>query len=100
MIHPNVRRIFIWGAVVAVAGIAFYKLKLAPVAVAAHLVAKGAIVGEVMGTGTLEARVKTTIGACASSARRRKPFRWSASAAASASGKSNWSNTPDVSPMK
>jgi len=36
-------------------------LKLAPVGVVAHTVAKGAIIGEVIGTGTLEARVKTTI---------------------------------------
>lgn len=60
---PNLRRVLPWLIVVVIAGAVVYRVKFAPVAVAAHQVAKGAIVGEVMGTGTLEARVKTTIGA-------------------------------------
>jgi HlyD family secretion protein len=50
------------GAVLAVIG-AFlvYWLKFSPTVVAAHTVATGEIRREVMGTGTLEARVKTTI---------------------------------------
>ncbi|MGZ8906502.1 MAG: efflux RND transporter periplasmic adaptor subunit [Methylobacter sp.] len=40
---------------------AVYWLKFRPVPVAAHKVANGDLHGEVMGTGTLEARVKTTI---------------------------------------
>lgn len=38
-----------------------YRVRFAPVRVAAHEVKPTAIVAEVMGTGTLEARVKTTI---------------------------------------
>ena len=45
----------------AVAG-ASYWLKFAPVAVTEHSVQRGPLVAEVMGTGTLEARVQATIG--------------------------------------
>jgi multidrug efflux pump subunit AcrA (membrane-fusion protein) len=38
-----------------------YRVKFAPVPVAAHEIKLATIVAEVMGTGTLEARVKTTI---------------------------------------
>ena len=55
------RRALPWLVVVGLAGFAIYKLKFAPVPVVAHTVTKGVITGEVMGTGTLEARVKTTI---------------------------------------
>lgn len=48
-------------AVVALAGLLVYKLKFSAVPVVSHLVARGSIVAEVMGTGTLEARVKTTL---------------------------------------
>lgn len=41
---------------------AIYWLKLAPVRVAAHRVERGDLLAKVMGTGTLEARVKATIG--------------------------------------
>ncbi len=57
------RRVLPWLIVVALAGIVIYKLRFAPVSVVAHTVTKGVITGEVMGTGTLEARLKTTIGA-------------------------------------
>ncbi|MBI4659064.1 MAG: efflux RND transporter periplasmic adaptor subunit [Verrucomicrobia bacterium] len=46
---------------VAVAGTFVYRLKLSPVSVVAHQVARGPVVAEVMGTGTLEARVEATI---------------------------------------
>ena len=42
-------------------GLIVYKAKFSPVPVMAHRVAQGKVVSEVMGTGTLEARVKTTI---------------------------------------
>ena len=45
----------------AAVGAAVYWLQFAPVAVNKHLVTRGEIVAEVMGTGTLEARVKATI---------------------------------------
>lgn len=60
---PTFRRVLPWLIVAVIAGVVVYRVKFAPVAVAAHTIAKGAVVGEVMGTGTLEARVKTTIGA-------------------------------------
>lgn len=63
MKRPTTRSLLIWILVAALAGFAVYKFKFAPVPVIAHTVARGAIVGEVMGTGTLEARVTTTIGA-------------------------------------
>ena len=50
-----------WLAVALLVGFAVYRMKFAPVPVTVHKVAVGPIVAEVMGTGTLEARVKTTI---------------------------------------
>ena len=50
-----------WLIVVLVIGFAVYRVKYAPVPVIAHTIAAGQVVAEVMGTGTLEARVKTTI---------------------------------------
>lgn len=38
-----------------------YRLKFSPIPVIAHTVTRGALSNEIMGTGTLEARVKTTI---------------------------------------
>jgi len=63
MKRPSLRQALTWVALLAVAGIIFYKLKLSPTPVTAHPVAQGEIVGEVMGTGTLEARIKTTVSA-------------------------------------
>ncbi len=63
MNRPTIRRLLAWLIVAAVAGFAVYKLKFAPVPVVAYTVARGEIVAEVMGAGTLEARVKTTVSA-------------------------------------
>lgn len=63
MKRPSLRRLLAWLIVSAVVGFAVYKLKFAPVPVIAHTVTRGEIVAEVMGTGTLEARVKTTVSA-------------------------------------
>lgn len=51
------------GAVLALAlaGLLLFRLKFAAVPVEAHTVQAGPVVAEVLGTGTLEARVKTTI---------------------------------------
>lgn len=57
------RSILLWLVVAGIAGFAVYKLKFAPVAVVAHAMTKGTNADEVMGTGTLEARVKTTVSA-------------------------------------
>jgi len=48
-------------AFVAVVAAVVYRVKFAPIDVATHLVQQGPIVAEVMGTGTLEARVEATI---------------------------------------
>lgn len=60
---PSIRRFVPWLMVAALAGLAVYKLKFAPMPAVAHTVARGEIVAAVMGTGTLEARVKTTVSA-------------------------------------
>lgn len=62
---PNIRRILRTTAklavVAALAGLVVYKVYFAPVTVQAQKVAKGTVVAEVLGTGTLEARVRTAI---------------------------------------
>jgi HlyD family secretion protein len=63
MKRPSTRSLLTWLIVAALAAFALYRFKFAPMPVVAHTVTRGAIMGEVMGTGTLEARVKTTIGA-------------------------------------
>ena len=61
MKRPSVRRLLTWFIVASVAGAGIYKLKFAPLPVLSHTVEKGQVIAEVMGTGTLEARVKTAI---------------------------------------
>jgi HlyD family secretion protein len=55
------RKLLPWLVVAVVVVFAVYRLKFSPTPVTAHTVATGEVRGEVMGTGTLEARVKTTI---------------------------------------
>jgi RND family efflux transporter MFP subunit len=50
-----------WGVVVLAIGFLIFKFKFAPAPVLSAEARSGAILAEVMGTGTLEARVKTTI---------------------------------------
>lgn len=52
-----------WFLVILVLGLVLYRVKLKPVPVEAFTVETAPITAEVMGTGTLEARVKTTISA-------------------------------------
>ncbi len=47
--------------VAAILAAVFYRVRFAPISVKQHQVEQGEIVSKVMGTGTLEARVKTTI---------------------------------------
>ncbi len=61
MRKPSLPRLLVGSAVVLLAAFAVFKIKFAPVEVVAHTVARGELVAEVMGTGTLDARVKTTI---------------------------------------
>lgn len=55
------RAILAWLAVALIVTLVIYRLKFAPVPVVAEAVRMRAVAGEVMGTGTLEARVKTVI---------------------------------------
>jgi len=48
-------------ALVAVIGTVVYQFKFAPVPVSPYEIERGTVVAEVMGTGTLEARIETTI---------------------------------------
>ena len=50
-----------WAVLVAVVALVIYRVKFAPTPVRVHEVRAGPVVAEVMGTGTLEARIKTTI---------------------------------------
>lgn len=58
-----IRRLLPWIIVAALAVFVGYKVKFAPVQAVAHTVARGELIAEIMGSGTLEARVKTTISA-------------------------------------
>ncbi len=58
---------WLWRALRAGAGLVLiggiiYWIKLAPMSVIVHSIDQGEVIAEVMGTGTLEARVKTTVG--------------------------------------
>jgi HlyD family secretion protein len=55
------RKLAPWLLIVALVVFAVYRLKFSPTPVAAYTVATGEVRGEVMGTGTLEARIKTVI---------------------------------------
>jgi len=55
------RKLLPWLIVAAVVAFAVYRLKFSPLPVTAHTITTGEVRGEVMGTGTLEARIKTTI---------------------------------------
>lgn len=57
------RRILPWLIVAGIAGFAVYKLNVKPVEVIVSKVTQKTNADEVMGTGTLEARVKTTVSA-------------------------------------
>lgn len=61
--HFNVavRKSAKWLLLVLIAGVVIYRVKFAAVPVEAFEVRPATVVGEAMGTGTLEARVKTTI---------------------------------------
>lgn len=63
MKRPSFRLLALWIAFAALGGFIIYKLKFSPAPVTAHQVTQTEMFGEVMGTGTLEARVKTTVSA-------------------------------------
>jgi len=57
------RRLLPWLVALVVLGSLVYYVRFRPLPVLAHTLATGEVWGEVMGTGTLEARVKTTVSA-------------------------------------
>lgn len=59
--NRRVRRAAQFVLLMLIAGLVVYRLRFSPTPVTAYTVATGEVRGEVMGTGTLEARVKTTI---------------------------------------
>ena len=61
MKRMSFRKVLPWLVVAAVTVFAVYRVKFSPMPVTSHIIATGEVRGEVMGTGTLEARVKTTI---------------------------------------
>lgn len=62
MRFPSWRRTTFWVLGLSLLAFAAQQFLFAPVHVVAHTVGDGEVVAEVMGTGTLEARVTTTIG--------------------------------------
>lgn len=61
----NARRLWLWArgvGVVAAIGVVVWWMLLSPVAVSTHTVARGQVLAEVLGTGTLEARVSAIVG--------------------------------------
>jgi HlyD family secretion protein len=63
MKNTFLHRLLPWFAVITVLGVAFSKFKPAPKPVEKPMLSQDSIRREVMGTGTLEARVKTTVSA-------------------------------------
>lgn len=61
LLTPWLRRGWKLAVVLLVVGIGIYWFVLSPVPVSQHQLERGEIIAEVMGTGTLEARVKATI---------------------------------------
>lgn len=57
-----VRKGWIAILILALVGLAFYRLKLAPISVTVATVNRAPVFSEVMGTGTLEARYQTAVG--------------------------------------
>lgn len=55
------RSIVIWTVVVLILGFLVYRSRFAPISVITHEIANGPIAAEVMGTGTLDARLKATL---------------------------------------
>jgi HlyD family secretion protein len=57
----SLRKVLPWLIAALVVAFVIYRLKFSPTPVMAHIVATGDVRGEVMGTGTLEARISTVI---------------------------------------
>src|SRR5687768_6712477 len=59
--HLSLRKLLSWLVVAMLAAFGGYWFKFRPTPVTTHAISIGEVCSEVMGTGTLEARVKTTI---------------------------------------
>jgi HlyD family secretion protein len=55
------RKILLWAVLMIAIGFVIYRLGFMPMSVSVHRVSKGQVIAEVMGTGTLEARTRTTV---------------------------------------
>ncbi len=60
---PSTRKLVLWAVVIIAAGFAIYRIGFRPVPVSVYRVSAGQVIAEVMGTGTLEARIRTAVGA-------------------------------------
>jgi HlyD family secretion protein len=61
MKRVSLRKILTWLAIAAAVALIAYRVNFSPVSVSKHALSSGEVRAEVLGTGTLEARVKTTI---------------------------------------
>jgi len=61
MKRVSLRKILAWMAIAAAVALIAYRVNFSPVSVSKHALSSGEVRAEVLGTGTLEARVKTTI---------------------------------------
>ncbi len=60
--QPRSASVGLSGAVLLLVGLTAWRFLLSPVSVTTHTIARGTVIAEVMGTGTLEARLSAVIG--------------------------------------
>lgn len=61
LLRPWLQTIVKWGGLLAVVGVVVYWVRYSPIPVQTATAKRGTVVAEVMGTGTLEARISSTI---------------------------------------
>lgn len=57
------RKIILWAVLIIAVGLIICRIWFMPIPVSVHRVSTGQVIAEVMGTGTLEARIRTTVSA-------------------------------------
>lgn len=57
-----IRKIILWALLMIAIGFVIYRIGFMPIPVSVHRVSTGQVVAEVMGTGTLEARIRAAVG--------------------------------------
>ncbi|MBF0101412.1 MAG: efflux RND transporter periplasmic adaptor subunit [Desulfobacterales bacterium] len=55
------RKMVLWAVLIIAVGLVIYRIRFMPLSVSVHRVSKGQVIVEVMGTGTLEARTRSTV---------------------------------------